>query len=186
MRVTRWGKAVGYLLLTAGLMTAAGILQQPMHTEAGLVAGYFRTVGFLFLLACCLLGGSLYSYRAYTHRHREHLFDNVFLLLIGLAAMISALVLFLQYGGMGEEVTRHTYTAARACVIILSLLPVPFISRTLTLAFTSQQEKLIPRRVVQLLAVMLLLAWIALVVSGVYLNTIDYPKTGYSFQAEYL
>lgn len=186
MRVTRWGKAIGYLLATVGLMTASGILQQPMHTEAGLVAGYFRIVGYLFVFACCLLGACLYSYRAYTRRHREHLWDNLFLLLIGLGVMMAVLALFLQYGGMGEDITEHSYAAANACVILLSLLPIPFIIRTLVLAFTSEQPKPAARRTVQLLAVVLVLAWIVLVVSGVYLKTIDYPKSGYTFQAEFL
>ena len=51
---------------------------------------YVRSNVLLFLTAAVLLGVGVYSLMSYTRRHRQHVWDSVFFLVIGFALMNAA------------------------------------------------------------------------------------------------
>ena len=93
MKITRFGKAVAYLVASAALFAISAALMHDMHGTEDMAAAYLRSDIYLFVLSAAFLGTSAYSYMAYTRRHKEHRGDSLFCLLLGIVTMVLTLSL---------------------------------------------------------------------------------------------
>ncbi len=134
MKISRFLKTILYLVLTAILLGISTSLQLAFHRQESLAAAYFQSNLYLFIMAAACLGTAVYSYRAYTRRHREHAADSLFLLLLGIVLMVAAVLTMVSFGGLGEEFTKTGYTAANVNIVLMSALPLPFLIRAIVLA----------------------------------------------------
>lgn len=145
MSVSRFAKTIAYVAAAmavtvlavwmAAPLYAAGLSDEPMYTSAGLVAGYLRSVVLLFVTACGVLGVGVYSFFAYTRRHREHRRDSWFLLAVGGVMLLAAVVVICRFGGMSEEnFTTDSYAAINLNLMLIGALPLPFLVRAAIVA----------------------------------------------------
>ena len=133
MRISRFLKSILYLVLALALTVVSLLLQRGFQDAETLSAAYFQSDLYLFVMAAACLGTAVYSYRAYTSRHREHASESLFLLLVGIVLMIAAVVAVVGFGGLGEEFTEIGYTAANVNIVLTSALPLPFLIRAYVL-----------------------------------------------------
>lgn len=57
-----------------------------------------------------------------------HALDSLFLLLVGLVFLIARIVVFLLFGGLEGDFAEEGYTAVNINIVLLTALPVPFLS----------------------------------------------------------
>lgn len=174
MIVSRFAKTVVYLVGTAALMLLCACFVSPMYNPATLEAGYFRSTGFLFAAACVLIGVALYSWRAYTRRHREHFADSLLCLIVGAVYMVAAIAVFLLFGGLEGTFDESAYAAVNVNSVLLSVLPVPFLIRTIQLSLSKGESR--GRRIGAAVGAVLLMGlYVFFVASGRMLRTVNYP-----------
>lgn len=178
MKLTRFAKAILYILLTAVLLALSSVFQTAMHTEGKLEEHYFQSNSFLFIFAAVLLGSAVYAYLSYTRRHREHLSDNLILFAVGLALMVTVVTVVLSYGGLEGPFTESGYTAVNINIIVLSVLPLPFWIRAGVLAFSTREDSRIRRRIVQTGFFLLTAAVIVLAATGCMWRMERYTQDG--------
>lgn len=174
MNISRFAKCIVYEVVTALLLVIGVAFQAAMHKSGGLETSYFRSNGFLFLLAVTLIGTAVYSYLSYTRRHKQHRADSLFLLLTGLVLLLVALVIFFRFGGLERPFPEAGYTAANINIAVLTALPVPFLVRTFVLALSTREDKPAKRRGVQITALVLTAALVVLLATGQTLHMVRY------------
>lgn len=125
MNISRFAKAIAYECLTALLLVISVLFQAAMHTEGQMEEAYVRSNVLLFLTAAVLLGVGVYSLMSYTRRHRQHVWDSVFFLVIGFAFMIAAVMTIVNFGGLEGTFTESGYTAMNVNVVLLTALRCP-------------------------------------------------------------
>lgn len=178
MKISRFVKSICYLCLTAVLLAVSTSVQLSMRREGGLESAYFMSNTYLFITAIVLLGTAVYSYRSYTRRHREHVRDSLFLLVMGLATMVAALVGWVGFGGLGEDFAETGYTAANLNVIVMTLLPLPPLIRAFLLAYSRENR----RRRVSLIACTIVAAVYAVIIAaGGMLRMVYYEEPTYDY-----
>lgn len=174
MTISRFAKTIVYLIGTAALTLLSAYFVSPMYSAETLEAGYFRSIGFLFAAACALLGVALYSYRAYTRRYREHRTDSLLCLIVGIVYMIAAIAVILLFGGLEGTFDESAYAAVNVNSMLLSVLPVPFLIRTLVLSLTTHEESRGRRAGVLAGTVLLIGLYVSLVATGHMMRTVSY------------
>ncbi|HJD24091.1 MAG TPA: hypothetical protein H9694_08100 [Firmicutes bacterium] len=165
MHISRFLKTVLYAALALVLTFVSTMLQLGFQSPDTLSGAYFQSDLYLFVAAAACLGTAVYSYRAYTSRHREHTSDSLFLLIVGIALMIAAVVTVVSFGGLGEEFTQTGYTAANVNILLMTALPLPFLIRAFVLAASCgrhEPSRRIPAVVVCGVATLALILSIAL------------------------
>lgn len=182
MNISRFAKAVAYECLTAILFLISVFSQAVLHHEDGPEAGYFRCGLILFIAASTLLGVGVYSMMAYTWRHREHILDSVFLLAVGIVLMVAVITQVILYGGLEAPFDEAGYTAANIHIVLMAILPVPFLIRSIILAF-STREKGGKRLGVQIGAGALTLVLVVLAAIGPYMRFVHYEGDNASISA---
>ena len=175
MKITRFGKAVAYLAATAVLFVISVLLMRDIHNMESMVDAYLRSDFYLFILSAAFLGTAVYSYMAYTRRHREHRGDSLFLLILGIITMVTTIILVLQYGGLNENKLDSALAAVNLNLVLLSVIPAVFLVRAIVLAFTSEKGK--PGLLVA--SIVLLVIMVTGIVAGGLLNMVredDLPE----------
>lgn len=140
MNISRFAKAVAYECLTALLLVVSAIFQTAMHTKGQMEEAYVRSNVLLFLAAAVLLGVGVYSLMSYTRRHRQHVWDSVFFLVIGFVFMVAAVMTIVNFGGLEGTFTESGYTAMNVNVVLLTALPAPFWIRSVILACSTREK----------------------------------------------
>ena len=166
MNISRFAKAIAYECLTALLLVKSVLFQAAMHTEGQMEEAYVRSNVLLFLTAAVLLGVGVYSLMSYTRRHRQHVWDSVFFLVIGFAFMIAAVMTIVNFGGLEGTFTESGYTAMNVNVVLLTALPVPFWVRSVILACSTREKSVGKRIGVQAGFVVLAVAMAVLIGTG--------------------
>ncbi len=186
MSISRFVKAIAYEILTALLLIISALFQAAMHTEGQMEKAYFQSNTFLFIAAATFLGVGVYSLVSYTRRHRQHILDSVFFLIVGLLLMAAVLVAILLYGGLEGTFDASGYTAVNLNLILLTLLPALFFVRSVILAF-STREGLAKRLGVQLGLLVLAAAAVVLLATGRLMRLAEYtePPAGGDSQPGY-
>lgn len=141
MKITRFGKAVAYLVASAALFAISAVLMHDMHGTQDMAAAYLRSDLYLFVLSAAFLGTSAYSYMAYTRRHREHRGDSLFCLLLGIVTMVLTIVVVVKYGGINADKMESALTAINLNLVLLAVIPAVFLIRAVVLAFTSEKGR---------------------------------------------
>ncbi len=171
----RFAKAIGYAAATAALLAASVFFCLPMYSETAVVTGYFRSVNYLFVLAFVLIGTAIYAHRAYIRRHREHRADFWLLLVSGVLTLVIALLDFWQFGGLQTTSEGTVWsTAINLNLVWLSVLPLPFLARTLWLALPAALERKGLCRAARIAGLLVAVAYIALAVGRFTLRTVSY------------
>lgn len=183
MNISRFAKAVAYEALTALLLLVSVVFQAAMHREGGLEKAYSHSCLLLFATAALLLGIGVYSLMAYTRRHRQHILESVFFLAVGLALMIAVVAEIVLYGGLEGAFTESGYTAANLNIVLLAGLPVPFLIRSIILAFSTREALLGRRLGVQIGAAVLTAAMLVLFAAGKNLHLLQYTGPGDSLDS---
>lgn len=174
MNISRFGKAVAYLAATALLTVISVLLQLGMHREGGLESSYFQSNMVLFLAGAACTGTAVYSYRAYSRRHREHVWDSLFLLIVGLIYLIASVVMFFLFGGLGNEFSEGGYTAANINIVLLTVLPLPFLLRGIVLAVSTREASAARRFGAGLAALLVTLGFLLCVAMGGMMRMVRY------------
>lgn len=177
MHISRFAKAVTYLAATVLLLALAVWLQFGFHAADGPEDAYFHANTALFWIAVACLGTAVYSYRAYTRRHREHAGDSLILLFIGGLLLASQTAMLVLYGGLTAPFGESGYTAVNVQMLLLAVLPLPFLIRATVLAF-GRREPMRPaaRRSVRIVCAVLAAAVVALLASGRLLRFVHYEE----------
>ena len=176
MRITRFAKAIAYECLTALLILLSFALQNGLQQTEQLEAAYGRSNLFLFIAAAVLLGVGVYSLMSYTSRHREHILDSIFFIVVGVFYMAAAMIVFLTYGGLEGTFTQSGYTAANINLVLLSALPVPFWVRTVVLVFSTREKSVGRRAGVQIICGLLAAVLVGLALTGRYMHMLTYVE----------
>lgn len=176
MRITRFAKAIVYECFTALLIVLSFVFQNGLQNPEQMEIAYSRSNWFLFITAAVLLGVGVYSLMSYTSRHREHILDSVFFIVIGVFYMVAAMIVFLTYGGLEGTFTQSGYTAANINLVLLSALPAPFLVRTIVLVFSTREKSVARRTVVQIVCGLLAAALVALILTGRYMHMLTYVE----------
>lgn len=181
MKISRFLKTILYLVLTAILLGVSTSLQLAFHRQEGLANAYFQSNLYLFIMAAVCLGTAVYSYRAYTRRHREHAVDSLFLLLIGIVLMIAAILTMVNFGGLDEEFTEAGCTAANVNIVLMSALPLPFLIRSIILAFSCGQYEPSRRTPALIACGVVTVAYVLCLALGGMMRMVRYePASSYS------
>ena len=185
MKISRFAKAIMYLVATVGLLAISVYFQVGMHRKDGLEASYFGSMIYMYILAATFVGTAIYSYASYTRRHREHRMDSLFVLFVGLAVMTAAITTFVCYGGLQETFTESGYTAANLNMILLTAVPVPFLIRSIVLACTTHENSRARRLGVQVAALLVAVVMGVLIATGSMMKMVRYSgETNTNSQAE--
>jgi len=177
MHISRFAKTVTYLVATALLLALAGWFQVGFHADVGPEEAYFRANTVLFWIAVACLGTAVYSYRAYTRRHREHAVDSLLLLVTGGLLLIAETAVLLLFGGLTTPFGQSGYTATNLQMLLLAVLPLPFFIRTVVLAFGRREiSRPAARRGVRIACVTLAIAMAGLLVFGGLLRFVHYEQ----------
>ncbi len=155
MNISRFAKSIAYLTGAALLLLLSVVFQIGMHSEAGPETSYFQSNTFLFVVAVACIGTGVYSYIGYVRRHREHALDSLFLLLVGLVFLIASILVFLNFGGLAGSFAEEGYTAVNINIVLLTVLPVPFLIRGMVLAFSTREDSRARRMGVQIAALLI-------------------------------
>lgn len=174
MNASRFVKSLVYSGLALILTVLAVVFQSGIRTVGGLEEGYFRAVSYLFILAAVLAGTGLYSLAAYTRRrYPQHRADSLFLLGVGMGAMIGAMGLFVNYGGLESPFDATGFLAANWAMALTAAVPVAFLIRGLVLALLDRG----PRRwVSRAVCAVLAAGWIGLSFGGLLFNFVHYEE----------
>lgn len=176
MKFTRFAKAMLYLVLTVVLAGISVSFQLRMNNSASLVKAYFQSNLYFFVAACTLTGTGIYSYRAYTRRHREHGMDSLFLTVVGLVLLFFIVLMFFAFGGLGDEFQAAGHTAANLNAVALLALPVAFWARGFCLALSTKDKSRFKRRLAVLLAVGVAVLIVVLVATGCLMKMTHYEE----------
>ncbi len=141
MQISRFLKSILYLVLALALTVISTMLQLAFQKSDTLAGAYFQSNLYMFVMAAACIGTSVYSFRAYTRRHREHASESVFLLVVGIVLMIASIVTVVSFGGLGEEFTEAGYTAANVNILLTTALPLPFLVRAFILAISCARHE---------------------------------------------
>ena len=174
MKVTKGAKAVLWAAISLALMAVAVWIVTPLRITEDIVSSYLGSCVRLFLVACCLLGVAVYSFIAYTRKHKEHRADSWFMFGIGLAVLVLSVIIILRFGGMMNENFDQTSNAAINLNIgFCSVLPFPFMVRTWVLAASSRLTK--AQRAVAVLAALATVAvYLVLVFNGRLFGSVEH------------
>lgn len=131
MTLTRLVKVLAYAAAAGLAICWALWTVGPLYGAEEPVAAYLRSDLLLFIAACTLTGIGVYTWLAYTRRHREHLADSRFFLIFGAAVLLFTVGIVLRFGGLTQE----NFDPAKAAMINLNLmaagaLPIPLLVRT--------------------------------------------------------
>lgn len=160
-----WIKTVGYPLLTGVLLWLSVSWQSAMRTATRETA-FFHALFGCFVISCCLIGAALYAWIGYVRRVREHRADVWLCLTVGAALMVLTLVAFFRYGGLESISHEEGARAENFLMVVLSVLPLPFTVRALTLALPGPRESRTLRYTAWGLAAASVLAYVLLTVCG--------------------
>lgn len=177
MTISRFAKSIAYLAAAALLLLLSVIFQVGMHNEGGPETSYFRSNTFLFVVAIACIGTGVYSYIGYVRRHREHALDSLFLLLIGLVLLVSCILVFLNFGGLIGSFDQEGYTAVNINIIVLTVLPLPFLIRGLVLAFSTREDSRARRLGVQIAALLIIAGFVLSLAVGGTMRTMQYDPS---------
>lgn len=183
MNITRFAKSIAYLAAAALLIAVSVFFQLGMHSEGGMETSYFRSNLFLFIAAAGCLGTGVYSYIGYVRRHREHAFDSLFLVIVGAVVMAAFLFVFLNFGGLGDTFEKDGYTATNVNIVMLTLLPLPFLIRGIVLALSTRDDSKARRRGVQIAALLVTAGMIASLAFGGMMRMVRFDESS-SFSDE--
>lgn len=136
--MTRFARTWVYGIGTAGLIALSVWLQAQIHSTAGPETGFRRAVGALFLVAFCLVGGTVYLRLTAARERTELKREAWFGFAVGAVLLCVMVVCFVLYADLPDTFQREGYTAANLLIVVLSLLPLPFVVRTDTLALTTE------------------------------------------------
>lgn len=139
--MSRFARTWIYGALAAGVMALCTWLQVEIHSEAGPEAGFHRTVTALFLLAFCLIGVGVYLRMTAARQRRELRREAWFGIATGLVLLGVMVVCFVMYGNLPDTFPQEGYTAANLLLVVLALLPAPFVARTDLLAWTVGEDE---------------------------------------------
>ncbi len=171
--MTRFVRTWVYGIWTTGLIGLSAWLQAQIHSSAGPETGFRHAVVALFLLAFCLVGVTLYL-RMTTARERPEIKREIWLgFTVGLALLCVMVVCFVLYGNLPDTFPKEGYIAANLLIVVLSLLPLPFVVRTDVLALTTEETP--PRRrIAWCVGGVVTLAYILLIACGGMLRLLTY------------
>lgn len=141
MKITRFGKAVAYLVTSAVLFVISAVLMHDMHDTQTMAQVYLRSDFYLFILSAAFLGTALYSFVAYTRRHKEHRGDSLFLLILGIVTMVLTIFVVIKYGGINDEQMESALSAINFNLVFMAVIPFVFLIRAVFLACTSEKGR---------------------------------------------
>lgn len=138
--MSRFARTWVFGALTAGVLWLSAWLQAAIHSEAGPEAGFHRAVTALLLLAFCLLGVGVYLRMTAARRQPALRREAWFGVATGGVLLCVMLVCFVMYGNLPDTFPEEGYTASNLLLILLALLPAPFVLRIDLLALPAGEE----------------------------------------------
>ena len=159
MKLTVTAKAWLYTVFTGLVMAFSLSMQNSMHTEGQLESGYFRASLALAAVAVTVMGIGVYAMLSFRKSRKvKRPVDAWFAAGIGLVLLIVAVSIIMTYGGLSRPFGEAGYTAANIMVAVLSLLPLPWMIRLLTLSFRKGETPSAQRTVLRVVSVLYILS----------------------------
>ena len=144
-------------------------MRLPDHMEHGFRLAVFGS----FLFAVSMLGFSIAFLTMRSETIKLFRGDLWFLTITGFLYLLLTLICFFIYGGLSGSFGKDGYAAVNYMVVILSLLPIPFLAKLTISVFLSEEEKktLLPHRI---LCCILLTVFLLAVIFGGLFRTVVY------------
>ena len=177
MTVSRFVKSIVYAVLVVVLMTVSAVLSVRLGDATLMETTYFSTNLYWIITAVVLLGGGVFCHREYAKKDPEHRPDALFAVVYGAVLTVGWIVMFLQYGALAAgNFGESAYTAVNVNRLVLWALPVPLLVRLLVIAMSSRIENVRHRRVAQIIAVTLIVAFFAVTVACNMVQMVRYVE----------
>ena len=169
MKLSSLAKGWLYAVFTAAVLAFSLWFQKQMHVSGGLEKGYFSASMALALAAFTVLGIGVYTMLSFRKSSRRKIpVDALLWAAVGFSMLVAAVAIIVSYGGLSRPFGADGYTAANLMTAILSVLPLPWMVRLLTLAFCKGQDASVSRTVLRCVAVAFILLVPMLVVTEQY------------------
>ena len=172
MTLSRPTKTVLYAVVGLFMCALAAWTAEPMYSSELSVAVYLRSVVLLCVAACVVLGVGVYIWFFHTRKTRCGRSDAIFWSVVGAVLLLAAVIVTLRFGGMTQQTLGEAAAAINLNLMLIGMLPAPFLVRTIVLAVGVREGKK-QQTVAAVFAVVSVLAYIGLIVSGHLLRTID-------------
>lgn len=171
MKLSVSAKGWLYAVFTALVLVFSLWLQNGMHAPGRLESGYFTACMALAVAAFTVLGIGVYAMLSFRKSRKvKHPVDAWFTAGVGLILLVTAVWVIVSYGGLSRPFDEAGYAAANGMIVILSLLPVPWLVRLFTLSFCKGEDPSTGRTVLRLLSILLVLAIPVLIVLERYFS----------------
>lgn len=166
MTGSRFVKSIVYAVLTAILITVSAVLSVRLGNVKWMEDTYFGTNLYWIITAVVLLGGGVFCYREYAKKNPEHHPDVWLFVTIGAVLLLGWIVMFFRYGGLVVGNFGETaYTAVNINRLVMWGMPLPFLVRLTVLAMSTRMECVRHRRIAQVIAVVMIVAFVAVTIS---------------------
>lgn len=186
MTISGFVKTVVYAVVSLAVTGISVWMAAPMYTSDEMVTAYLRSELLLFVVACGILGVGVYSFLAYTRRHREHQRDSWFWVALGGVLLVVAVVVICRFGGMSENhFDERSLVAVNLNLMLIGVLPLPFLVRTI-IAALGVRESAVKRIVAWMLTAAAVVLFVIVVATGSLLHTVELPDTAETAQLETL
>lgn len=116
-------RSCGYLAATAVFLFFAVFFQASLNVGAEMVAAYYRSNLYFFIVFSVLVGTALYLWRMFAKQVPSLRSDILFMLVVGAGVLGAYIALFVRFGGLGDLLTKDTYTAVNWNSLLLFVLP---------------------------------------------------------------
>ena len=128
-----------------------------------------------FLVAGCMVGCGLFARMQKTDGMKNFRSDCRMFIFTGLGILIAVLGVFLMFAGVRNILDEDGRQAANSMILVLSVFPLPFLTRAATCSLFSQDDNKTRRTVMRIVTATLWGAAVVLTVCGLLFGLIPAP-----------